>query len=524
MLLSFGFSALCSIFVFWSFDVLAWLTEFDEKRVVASGILVFSGLSIAVSPFLANSISSVLAKIPTSVKFALAAVGILAAITLWKNPFLELALREIAMYGLLTLLIFSVAAASCHYSEKLIIGLISVLTIGCLIYSFCALLAHTFNVLEGYLPIVPRRGYNFANVRFFNHLQAWTFPLLVFASLSWRVFPLIRISGASAATIWVALALYSKGAGITIALVAGGIVTIAFITSRQKASPLTTYIKRYVQIIGAGLALWVLAFLWYPQLMNASVESSANLTVTDFGLSGRDRLWVHAINWISETPWLGRGPINLVQFKTTPHNSLLQWSMEWGVISALLLTFILGYGWLKWVAYARTKTNATIKSSELNLFIVALTVSAISALVLSMVSGIIVTPFSQLLGAIVLGFMLGLYQRDTNKNLDRQNRQLLYGVRLFAIFCVAIYAKATIPEILDRYMTGNGYTTKYLYHHEKDNGLNPRFWQHGPFPTNRTGFPFCYQFGKYTLDWECLFDIEIEQSTQRESKANLDAQ
>lgn len=500
---------LLAIPLFWVFDIFPWLLAYDEKRVAASFLLITIAVISACAAPVAREVSNVVATMPATVKTAIACMMILGVLTVIGSPYSLLALRELALYGLLLVLLLHVAAAFRVFGEQLVTVLVAVLVVMSVIYVFRALLEYLFQVLEGDIPETIQRAFNFSNVRFFNQTQAWTFPLLVFATLYRGFPPVLRKVAMISAVGWVMLALYGQGAGIAIAPMVGALAAISLL-GWKACKP---YFTRYGLIIVAGLIAHQAVFILFPVLLGLQ-QSQVGMIVSDVGLSGRDMLWVSAWQQFVSAPLLGSGPINLVMQSNNPHSALLQWLSEWGLISTFLVVSVLGWGLLKWTSAVKRQLLTTSEENK-DMIIIALTVAMLSGLALSMVSAVIVTPFSQLLMAIVMGLALGKYQVLARQNVASTNLSY-YGVRFASTVLAAVFLHGILLDVLDRYHTGNGLMVNYLDRHERGERLSPRFWMHGPFPHAESSYPVCFDFDAHHLDWICYGRLEAKRHEQSE--------
>lgn len=242
----------------------------------------------------------------------------------------------------------------------------------------------------------------FSNIRFYGQFITLTLPLLALPLLtrtrsSWQRAAAFGLLGA-----WWMLAITSGTRGTWLAM----LVTLVVMSATGQHG------RRWAawQLSGAlcgGLLFWCL-FSVLPALQAAEVSNhpAARLTTS---MSLRDSLWLQAAHMIRDNPWLGAGPMHFASIyngnAVHPHNSLLQWLTEWGVISTLLLVMLLGQA-----ALAIGKRLATTRVSPLYCCLAA---SLTAALTQSMVDGVIVMPTMQLWLSLLAGLLLATHSVDT---------------------------------------------------------------------------------------------------------------
>ncbi len=268
----------------------------------------------------------------------------------------------------------------------------------------------------------------FANVRFFNQFQIWTLPFVSLLLSEARhisnskrynnvVWPL--------AILWWCLFFTTESRGAFVAITAGYAFTYILIKCRDK--------RFYIDTVTAcliGFLFYKLLFTVIPDLLNdgastPSVPPEMRNTTYD-----RIILWKRAYDIIINNPFFGAGPMHYAWSDNStfrgavnnnhPHNSLLQWASEWGLLSLFIVLYLLGYAAKKWFEKYSGEHINNLKLHKYKL-VVAVTISIISAFVYSLVSGVIVMPTSQLTAMLPISLMIYLYNptpslRRTNKN------------------------------------------------------------------------------------------------------------
>ena len=248
----------------------------------------------------------------------------------------------------------------------------------------------------------------FSNIRFFNHVQTSTLPLLILlCCLTPRTSRLRWLWLAVTAYWWMAL-FATNGRGTLLGAAAG--CGAAAVLVRRRALP---YLRQVLVTAALGLLAYFLFLNVVPALLGAEGMSSfsyvAERTAAD-PTSGRWPLWHLAMALIAAHPWLGVGPMHFAHYTghlhiaAHPHDWLLQVGAEWGLpaLACLLIAVALG-------VRALWRTGAQIGQDDAanQTIFTALLAGAVTILVDGLVSGIFVMPQSQLAIALYLGCAIG---------------------------------------------------------------------------------------------------------------------
>jgi putative inorganic carbon (HCO3(-)) transporter len=313
---------------------------------------------------------------------------------------------------------------------------------------------------------------SFGNPRFFGQAASMLLPIL--AS------PLLSITNSKLKTtgtflllaiLWM-LAIASGTRGTWLAMLVAA-ATLSLV-SWQASKP---WLKVQLTACLAGLGLFAVFFLWLPHLWLPEGAGIVDSRLNDIAtLSKRDIIWNIAWQQIQEHPWLGIGPMQFAAIRNPiaahPHNALLQLGAEWGLPATLALVAPLIYAMFALLSRIREGQN----DSNIPL-LVCLGASLLAAITQSMVDGVIVMPYSQILLVFISGWALGLYYRgqdacarsSTSKTTQRVSYLLpvlALGLLLFGVF----------PEILSRAEV----TQKLIS--EGVTLVQPRFWVQGWIP------------------------------------------
>lgn len=243
----------------------------------------------------------------------------------------------------------------------------------------------------------------FSNKRFYGQFQTFTLPLIALPLLypgrwsrkvllfgllsSWW---LIAVTGGTRGT-WLGM-----GASVVIALGLGRAGRYWAIWQIAAAA--------------MGVILFVGLFSLLPAWLGIGVDNFAGDRLTT-SLSAREILWQQAWSMIKQHPLLGLGPMHFADIWNAvgahPHQAILQWASEWGVLSTLIVTGLVLHGL---IATWRLLRKRALSSEPVDLMRLCLSASLVGALAQAMVDGVIVMPYSQLWLALVVGWLLALHE------------------------------------------------------------------------------------------------------------------
>ncbi len=195
------------------------------------------------------------------------------------------------------------------------------------------------------------------------------------------------------------------------------------------------------------------------------------MVASHVSVNSRFYLWHQAWMMIKSKVVLGVGPLHYAYYPNAigahPHNSLLLMASEWGVPVTLFMVFLATWGFCAWCRYARQSPSFTN---------IALTVSLLAGLLYSLVSGVMVTPLSQLMMGLIIGWMLGHYFFEQPVRVSMLQRLTLMCVLLLLF---SITAWIVIPQIRDLPNAEGRWIMSRGMYSEFQPSLNPRFWTQG---------------------------------------------
>lgn len=308
----------------------------------------------------------------------------------------------------------------------------------------------------------PNPFLGFANFRFLNHLHTWSIPVMIGGYLKYRkdLIPGFRILMLLILSMWWSLVFASGARGTSLGLMVS-LILVLILYKREALQ----YLKYFLVTALIGLVIYFLGFELFH-------EKGAH-TLIRGETQDRLDLWWAAYIYIIENPMFGIGPMHFSDINnpfqiSSPHNMYLLWAAEWG-IPALLLLIGIGF-WLlnKWISCSRTSVS--------NLKI-SLTASVFAALVHSNVSGIFITPLSQLLGCSIVSIMIGIYYKDRGETIltpikgFKFSKMIIMGVLLVINIITYSIFVSHIPDLKER---RDQFKTE-----ENETRMYPRFWDQG---------------------------------------------
>ena len=459
-----GFTLLAAVGLDWC----EGLTWYDQHRIEQIGLLsvvAFGGLTVW-----RQDLVAIIMRLPLWVRVAFVCffgLGMLSVITASYPRLAALEWATLLLLLGLTLLLARHASQTSAlfdvWAFRLVVALAVVIVLKIMAGYMAAMI-----VIKHLDSVMLFEG-TFSNRRFFGQVASMLMPLLAYPLLRGGLSRSAQAALLLLLAVWWMLVIVSGTRGTWMALaVAAGVLMVV---------PCRAGV-RWLGIQGGALGLGVLLyaglFLWLPSWLgqNAAQESRwANLAT----LNGREVLWALAWVQIQAHPWLGIGPMHLAairnDFGAHPHNTILQLAAEWGLPALLALIVPVGVGVMRLLA--RLRGQAALP----NFLLVCLAASLLAASAQSMVDGVIVTPYTQTLLALVSGWTLGMYFRTAvGPPTVPDTRLLQLGVPAISILALVMLLNGIFPEALHRAEVTRTYV-------EAGNLLvPPRYWAVGWIP------------------------------------------
>lgn len=310
---------------------------------------------------------------------------------------------------------------------------------------------------------------SFSNRRFFGQVASLVIPLLAYPLLRGDVSRGTRVGLITLLAVWWMLVIVSGTRGTWMALALSAVVLGAYAWRACVG-----WLRIQGLALGLGALMFGVLFVWLPSWIasDASLESRLSNLVA---LSGREVLWSMAWTQIQAHPWLGIGPMHLASIRNNigahPHNALLQLVAEWGMPAAVALLLPVVAGMLRLLKKIRQHAALT------DPLLVCLAASLLATGAQSMVDGVTVIPYTQILVVLVAGWALGAYYRgDAEPPPAKYSRAMGWGTAVISMISLAALLNGIFPEVLNRAEVTQAYV-------DAGNPLvPPRYWAVGWIP------------------------------------------
>lgn len=440
-----------------SYILLPNLLGYDDKRVLEL-LIICASLLWAIS----NEVN--LVSTDHFSHYAFYILIALAGSSTLQSPSPQHALLEVCVFAGLVYVCQLTATLWHQYRLALLQLIIYAVLLGAVLYMVGFYTGYLASFIEAIPLIWPEPFFGFSNVRAFNQYQLWTLALVCLPLLEFNIerSRTRRWIFAIVASWWVLL-FASASRGVLLAWLVAMLVTAW--CYRQIAWPLLRL--QLVSFI-AGLSLYGLLFHLLPSFLMGGILTG---TVLRDQTNDRISLWKQACSMIQTHPWFGVGPMHYAWYPNAiaahPHNSILQLAAEWGLPATLLMLSLAVHGMFCWLQ----RYNAvTLQATNNQHLAVALFFTLVANASYSLVDGVIVMPLSQVMMAVIVGLMLGLYN---DNQPTKKTRRINFFHRLFPAVVLIGLVWSVLPELLprlfgDEQMIPRGYQTS-----------GPRFWQEG---------------------------------------------
>lgn len=443
------------------------LTWYDQHRI--EQIALLSTIAFGVFSVWQKDIATFIMCLPrwTRSAFTLAfGLGLLSAVTANYSRFATLEWSTILLlFGLAILLGEQARRTGIQFdimATRLIVALSIIIALKIMVGYLAAM------VTIKHLDTVMLFEGTFSNRRFFGQVASMAIPLLAYPLLRNSVNKSAWIALFILLAIWWMLAIVSGTRGTWVAILLASVVLALWDWHTSRG-----WLKLQFVASLAGIALFALLFVWLPYYikLDATIENRLSNLST---LSGRGELWTLAWTQIQAHPWLGIGPMHLAAIHNNvgahPHNAILQLAAEWGIPAALMLILPAAFGIVRLLARLRQRRKDSPDS-----LLVCLIAGLSAASVQAMVDGMIVIPYTQIWLALIAGWALGVYFRDTAQTIV-VSRRSRFGISILATLALIMLLNGVFPEILHRAEI----TQAYL---NTGNPLvPPRYWAVGWIP------------------------------------------
>jgi putative inorganic carbon (HCO3(-)) transporter len=368
------------------------------------------------------------------------------------------AFYEWSSLGLLLVLAWlianEVAGDPVYFLDKVLL----VAGLGCAVYVFRVALVYIWELQSDHQPQALELIVGFNNIRFFNHVQTTSLPLLGLLTLR------SMQQGQSAKNMircwWVLLSLWwmllfvSAGRGALTGVLVGALMAI-FWRGRHAWS----WCRILLGSAMTGLAAYVVLFILVPIFMGLQsfwfLNEIAERSIGDLS-GGRGGLWRRAIEMIVIHPLLGVGPLHFAHYGRDvnngahPHSWILQIASEWGIPALLCLSAVIFILFRKLLSSGSVIESTDIKNQTVLTVFLA---TGMGILVDGLVSGLIVMPSSQLWIVVYIGCAWGWVSAFECKNNRFRKSDISIKMRsiffVLCLFMLVFVVNGVWPEIMD---------------------------------------------------------------------------
>ena len=268
--------------------------------------------------------------------------------------------------------------------------------------------------------------------------------------------------------LWWMLMLASDVRGTMVAMALASV--IVWVLFRQ-ASHRWLGVQGLALLVGGGL--YIVLF----SLIGGATPEVADRLAKEGGYAWRLQRWTTSLEMVFAHPWLGAGPMHFawVPFRIAtgahPHNAVLQWAAERGVLSTLIMSGLITWGGGRWLIREMNEASSAIPRS--NAVRIGLVVAVLAGAAHAMVSGLLVTPVSQIFLVLVGGWAWGRYQHDrASPTVPSRSARLVLCVLL--VGAIGIVGERSLRDL----STVEERQSAFVKAADRLN-FSPRYWQQG---------------------------------------------
>lgn len=309
----------------------------------------------------------------------------------------------------------------------------------------------------------------FSNPRFFGQFLTLLLPVLIAPVLQksrWsRAFFIL-----SCTTCFMLVASGTRGALLGI----GSVMTVYALLNKLSRQWVILMLK--IACIAFFMQYILIGLL--PDYFQMTVENDA-FDRKLVGLSARELLWWKSIDMVMERPFFGFGPMHFANMSDViashPHQFFLQILSEWGGVF-----FLVFFCCLLRVIFLIIKELIffeKIKDEKMKIIYVCLSASVLSSLMQSMVDGVFVMPYTEIIFVFMASWLAAVYHGLEGKENAMRNSLTMNGLIMNFLFifaaCILAYS------FFEKSPTYIGKSQENYYKNE--GFLKPRFWINGGF-------------------------------------------
>lgn len=399
--------------------------SYDLKRIL---VIVFVMVTMVLLSWRKSVSIVMLSRYTCWVASTIFIVGLISALN-GKHPFWSL--LELANFILMICLFFIIGSIIADIGKFEVLRYFFWFS---LFFSLCTSLKFflllLFHFLDTNRPDVHSLISGFMNVRFFNQLQVMLMPLLCLSFYIDELKKFKWLGMLAFSFLWLIL-LQSEARGALLAIILSVLAVHYFLPVQARKH--FTYSILIAIVLGS--ALWLLLIVLLPLFFFDS-----EIWQLRTGSSGRVAMWIYILQEIPQRILIGYGPMSFAWAEAKPlpnahpHNALLQFLYEYGVVIFLLVA--------SWSVIKLTSMLRELKQAEIFNANVAVVFALCSAWIYSMFDGMTVMPLSQAL----LAALLALNCRD-KKVIELSISRRIVAVAVVLVFGGILVSSLAKPEL-----------------------------------------------------------------------------
>lgn len=302
--------------------------SYDLKRIL---VIVFLVVAMVLLSYRKSVPITILSPYTCWVVCVIFILGFISALNS-KHPFWSL--LELANFLLLLCLFYIVGVLIADIGKTVVLQYFfwfALFFSVCISVKFFLLLF--FYAFDANRPDVHSLVAGFMNVRFFNQLQVMLMPLLCLTFYIEQLKKYKRAAMLAFSVLWLIL-LQSEARGALLAMVLAAFVVHRFLSVDLRKA----FIRPVMKAVALGTLLWLVLIIIIPLFIFDS-----QIWQLRTNSSGRIDMWIYILQMIPECFWIGYGPMSFAWAEARPlpsahpHNALLQFLYEFGVVVFILL-------------------------------------------------------------------------------------------------------------------------------------------------------------------------------------------
>ena len=448
-------------------DVIPSLGVFDGKRLLQIVIIPLLFLIALLYHPLRSALNDLLRQTSKPVGIVLLIFFLLGTWSSLRFTHPAYSLIEVGMLLNLILLVFIVASARVvapHHFDRLVLLFIAAL-------GAAVMLQESMGILASW-SVGSKFSYDnmfiyFSHPRFFNQLQTWTLPLLAALPFLFpenkknRVIALVLL----AMQWYLIFASGARGSVVSLIIAITLVGILAFPNGK-------TWLKLHFGGAVLGVSAYFAILLTQKILATGSgliLARSLERGITH--TTGRTWIWSYAWKDAVQHPWLGAGPARFACnadgiLPAHPHNMILQFFGEWGFPATLLILGLVIF--LGWKLLKQVYSISRISESNTCVLQISLSAALIAGAIHTSVSGLLVMPSSQLMAALISGWLLGAISFQPIKPIRTVLLNTILITGLASSAAIALFGASELQQLNHR-LQGFSNTERQM----------PRFWHEG---------------------------------------------